>query len=73
MTLQPTKNLLPTLLGNAALMKVIEVEDETRLEVVSVDIAHRLRKACRHLTDVDFDALVRKMAIVQVRGDRFPA
>jgi hypothetical protein len=43
-----------------------EQEDELRFNEVRKSIARRLKKACSHLSAEDFDALVEKMARVQV-------
>jgi hypothetical protein len=43
-----------------------EQEDQLRFDEVRKSIARRLKKACSHLSAEDFDALVEKMARVQV-------
>jgi hypothetical protein len=44
----------------------IEEEDRIRFDQVRKSIENRLRKACAHLSPEDFDALVEKMAEVQI-------
>ena len=46
-----------------------EKHKNNRLESLKRDIAKRLLKACRDLTDEDFAALVEKIARVQLRGE----
>jgi hypothetical protein len=43
-----------------------EGEEHARFEVVRKSIATRLKKACAHLAPAEFDALVEKMARVQI-------
>ena len=52
-------------LGNA-----LEQADKTRHEDIRKDIAQRLRKACSHLNDEDFAALVQKIVKVQLKSER---
>jgi hypothetical protein len=47
-------------------------EDKARIEGVRTSIANRLRKACSHLSDEEFAALVEKMTKVQLGGERRP-
>ncbi|MFN2638019.1 MAG: hypothetical protein ABR585_13420 [Gemmatimonadaceae bacterium] len=42
-------------------------ENAARLEKVRTDIAGRLKKACSHLSEEEFDALVHAIARVQLR------
>jgi hypothetical protein len=44
----------------------IEEEDQIRFDQVRKSIATRLKKACGHLPPDEFDALVDKMAQVQI-------
>lgn len=67
---QELKDLILSLPGNAHLLRVIDDEDKARLDKVRKDVAQRLKKACTHLADKDFDALVDKIAMVQLRGER---
>jgi hypothetical protein len=46
-----------------------EENKNNRLESLKRDIAIRLSKACRDLTEDDFAALVEKIARVQMRGE----
>lgn len=43
-----------------------EGEDDARFEAVRKSIATRLKKACAYLPQSEFDALVEKMARVQI-------
>lgn len=43
-----------------------ELEDQLRFDEVRKSIERRLKKACSHLSAEDFEALVEKMARVQV-------
>jgi hypothetical protein len=49
---------------------VLEQADKTRHEDIRRDIAQRLRKACSHLSDEDFAALVHKIVKVQLKSER---
>jgi hypothetical protein len=44
----------------------IEEEDKIRKDNVRRDIANRLRKACSHLSEKEFAALVERMTRVQL-------
>jgi hypothetical protein len=48
----------------------LEQEERNRFEQVRNSIAKRLTKACAHLPAKEFDALVEKMARVQI-GKRY--
>ncbi len=48
----------------------LEQEERARFEQVRNSIAKRLTKACAHLPAEEFDALVEKMARVQI-GKRY--
>jgi len=43
-----------------------EGEEDARFEAVRTSIATRLKKACAYLPQAEFDALVEKMARVQI-------
>jgi len=43
-----------------------ELEESARFEAVRKSIATRLKKACAYLPQSEFDALVEKMARVQI-------
>jgi hypothetical protein len=50
-------------------MKLVHEEDKIRLDGMRKDVAERLRRACGHLADEDFNRLVEKIALVQLRGE----
>jgi hypothetical protein len=50
-------------------MKLVHEDDKVRLEGMRKDVAERLRTACAHLPDDDFNILVEKIALVQLRGE----
>jgi hypothetical protein len=43
---------------------------ENRHAAIRRDVAQRLRKACVHLSDEEFDELVDKIVKVQLEGER---
>ena len=49
--------------------ELFDFENKARIEKVRGDITARLRKACDHLSDEEFSALVDKMTQVQVNGE----
>lgn len=48
---------------------VPEQDYGVRQEDIRKDVAKRLRKACRHLSDEDFAALVEKIVKVQLKSE----
>lgn len=49
---------------------LFEQDKTARTETLRADIGRRLRKACSHLSEEDFAALVEKMITVQLGGER---
>jgi hypothetical protein len=56
--------------GNGDLDAIVDREDKIRFEQLRKDVANRLKRACGHLTDADFQQLVDKITAVQLRGER---
>jgi hypothetical protein len=56
--------------GNGELDAIVEREDKIRFEQLRKDVANRLKKACGHLNDAEFEQLVDKITGVQLRGER---
>jgi len=63
---------IPKLEPNASLLGLHEAERSARQEAIRADVARRLRKACSHLSDEAFAALVDKIVGVQLKGERGP-
>jgi hypothetical protein len=49
--------------------EVFEQADGIRHEAIRKDIAKRLRKACSHLSEEDFAALVQEIVKVQLKSE----
>jgi hypothetical protein len=60
----PNRGITRPPLGN-----VFEQDDNIRHESIRKDIANRLRKACSHLNDEDFAALVQEIVKVQLKSE----
>jgi hypothetical protein len=69
---QELREIMISLHKNLDLGKIIEREDKVRSDQVRSDVASRLKKACCHLQDAEFAALVDKITAVQLRGERRP-
>jgi len=63
---------IPKFESNASLLGLHEAERSARQEAIRADVARRLRKACSHLSDEAFAALVDKIVGVQLKGERGP-
>lgn len=57
-------------IARLSLGDVFEQADSIRHEAIRKDIATRLRKACDHLSDDDFAALVHRIVKVQLMSER---
>ena len=64
------KQKTPTTAVNPNILGLHQAENTLRHEAIRVDVARRLRKACSHLSDEEFAALVDKIAGVQLRAER---
>jgi hypothetical protein len=47
----------------------VKQDDNPRYEMIRKDVAHRLRKACSHLSDEEFAALVDRIVKIQLAGE----
>ena len=53
-------------------LTAVERKDSVRHEAIRADVAKRLRKACTHLNEKEFAALVDKIVKVQLKGEKRP-
>lgn len=67
---QELKDMILSLPYEVGLSGIIEREEKIRFEQLRKDLANRLSKACVHLEKADFEALVDKIARVQIRGEQ---
>jgi hypothetical protein len=53
-----------------ATTNIYDAETNARHEMISVDVARRLRKACHYLSDAEFAELVDKIVKTQLSAER---
>jgi hypothetical protein len=64
------KQKLPITTTNRDILGLKEADTNARHEAIRVDVARRLRKACSHLSEEEFAALVAKIVGVQLKAER---
>ena len=66
------KQETPKYVSDSSLLGLHEAERSARHEAIRADVARSLRKACSHLSDEAFAALVDKIVGVQLKAERGP-